>query len=283
MLEWFADAPDPDAGLLGFRKICEALGAPTGTSRRCATRARSRERLARILATSRYATDLLRARARGRQAARPAPSSTRSTATPCRPRCSPRRERHEDPTTAIGRSARSGAASCSGSPPRDLAETHRRRAGRRGAHRPDPRRPSRPRWRWRRSVAARARGRRAADPDGDRRRWAGFGGHELGYGSDADVMFVHEPVDGAEPEEAARARPGRRQRAAPAARRLRDRPRARGRRRPAARGQAGAAGAHAGVLRRLLRQVVRGVGGAGAAARRGGGRRRGPVPTLRAS
>ena len=28
-----------------------------------------------------------------------------------------------------------------------------------------------------------------------------FGGHELAYGSDADVMFVHEPVDGAEPEQ----------------------------------------------------------------------------------
>ncbi|MDP3969564.1 MAG: bifunctional glutamine-synthetase adenylyltransferase/deadenyltransferase, partial [Nocardioides sp.] len=28
-----------------------------------------------------------------------------------------------------------------------------------------------------------------------------FGGHELAYGSDADVMFVHEPVEGAEPEQ----------------------------------------------------------------------------------
>ena len=27
MLEWFADAPDPDAGLLGFRRISEALGS----------------------------------------------------------------------------------------------------------------------------------------------------------------------------------------------------------------------------------------------------------------
>ena len=32
-----------------------------------------------------------------------------------------------------------------------------------------------------------------------------FGGRELGYGSDADVMFVHEAVDGAETEDAARA------------------------------------------------------------------------------
>src|ERR1700738_4250921 len=29
-----------------------------------------------------------------------------------------------------------------------------------------------------------------------------FGGGELGYGSDADVMFVHEPGDGADEQEA---------------------------------------------------------------------------------
>src|SRR5690606_8594071 len=29
-----------------------------------------------------------------------------------------------------------------------------------------------------------------------------LGGHEAGYGSDADVMFVHDPVEGADPDEA---------------------------------------------------------------------------------
>jgi glutamate-ammonia-ligase adenylyltransferase len=32
-----------------------------------------------------------------------------------------------------------------------------------------------------------------------------FGGRELGYGSDADVLFVHDPLEGAEPAEASRA------------------------------------------------------------------------------
>jgi [glutamine synthetase] adenylyltransferase / [glutamine synthetase]-adenylyl-L-tyrosine phosphorylase len=32
-----------------------------------------------------------------------------------------------------------------------------------------------------------------------------FGGHETGYGSDADVMFVHDPLPGADEEEASRA------------------------------------------------------------------------------
>ena len=29
-----------------------------------------------------------------------------------------------------------------------------------------------------------------------------YGGHELGYGSDADVMFVHDPLPGADPQQA---------------------------------------------------------------------------------
>ena len=32
-----------------------------------------------------------------------------------------------------------------------------------------------------------------------------FGGHEIGYGSDADVMFVHDPLPGADEQEASRA------------------------------------------------------------------------------
>ena len=59
MLEWFADAPDPDAGLFGFRRISEALGSTHWYLRRSATRARSPSGWRRLLATSRYATDLL--------------------------------------------------------------------------------------------------------------------------------------------------------------------------------------------------------------------------------
>ena len=69
-------------------------------------------------------------------------------------------------------------------------------------------------------------------------------------------------------------RPDRRQRAAPPARPAHDRPAARGGRRPAARGQAGPAGADPRLLRRLLRQVVGGLGVPGAAARRRRRRRR---------
>ena len=33
-----------------------------------------------------------------------------------------------------------------------------------------------------------------------------FGGHELGYGSDADVLFVHEPREGVDEHEATQGR-----------------------------------------------------------------------------
>jgi glutamate-ammonia-ligase adenylyltransferase len=60
MLGWFADAPDPDAGLLGFRWISEALGATPWYLRLLRDEGEAARRMAQVLATSRYATDLLR-------------------------------------------------------------------------------------------------------------------------------------------------------------------------------------------------------------------------------
>ncbi len=59
LLEWFADAPDPDAGLLGFRKISEALGRTPWYLKTLRDEGQVAHRLTRVLATSRYATDLL--------------------------------------------------------------------------------------------------------------------------------------------------------------------------------------------------------------------------------
>jgi glutamate-ammonia-ligase adenylyltransferase len=59
LLEWFADAPDPDAGLLGFRRISESLGRSPWYLKMLRDEGQVAERLARLLATSRYATDLL--------------------------------------------------------------------------------------------------------------------------------------------------------------------------------------------------------------------------------
>ena len=59
MLGWFADAADPDAGLLSFRQVSDALGSTPWYLRVLRDEGITAERLARLLATSRYVADLL--------------------------------------------------------------------------------------------------------------------------------------------------------------------------------------------------------------------------------
>ncbi|HEY5845316.1 MAG TPA: bifunctional [glutamine synthetase] adenylyltransferase/[glutamine synthetase]-adenylyl-L-tyrosine phosphorylase [Microlunatus sp.] len=60
MLGWFARAPNPDAGLLAFRQVSDALGATPWYLRALRDEGTMAERLARILASSRYAVELLK-------------------------------------------------------------------------------------------------------------------------------------------------------------------------------------------------------------------------------
>jgi len=59
MLQWFADGADPDAGLFGFRRISEALGRTPWYLTTLRDEGEIAERLAHLLATSRYCSDLL--------------------------------------------------------------------------------------------------------------------------------------------------------------------------------------------------------------------------------
>ena len=59
MLGWFADAPDPDGGLLGFRRVSDALGSTHWYLRLLRDESIAAERLARILSASQYATELV--------------------------------------------------------------------------------------------------------------------------------------------------------------------------------------------------------------------------------
>ncbi|HMM95921.1 bifunctional [glutamine synthetase] adenylyltransferase/[glutamine synthetase]-adenylyl-L-tyrosine phosphorylase [Phycicoccus sp.] len=59
MLGWFADEADPDAGLLAFRKISEELGSTHWYLRLLRDEGSAAERLAHTLARSRYAAALL--------------------------------------------------------------------------------------------------------------------------------------------------------------------------------------------------------------------------------
>ena len=59
MLDWFADAAEPDAGLLAFRQVSDALGNTPWFLRLLRDDTKVAERLARLLASSRYAAGLL--------------------------------------------------------------------------------------------------------------------------------------------------------------------------------------------------------------------------------
>ncbi len=59
LLGWFADGVDPDAGLRGFREVSDALGETHWYLRLLRDERAAAERMARVLASSRLATELL--------------------------------------------------------------------------------------------------------------------------------------------------------------------------------------------------------------------------------
>ncbi len=199
MLGWFADAPDPDAGLLGFRRVSEALGSTHWYLRLLRDESVAAERLARVLATSRYATDLLLR----------APESVSMLAdeTELAPRpfdallaeVTSVVDRHEDAEGAVGalrsirrrellRIAAAELLGIAAAEQAGVALTDVAIATVEGALR----------------VAAATTG---ADT---LTRFAvigmgRFGGRELGFGSDVDVMFVYEALPGVDDTDAHRA------------------------------------------------------------------------------
>jgi glutamate-ammonia-ligase adenylyltransferase len=203
LLGWFADGPNPDAGLLGFRKISEALGATHWYLQTLRDEGQVAQRLAMVLSSSRLATDLLQR----------APDGVRMLASdaalrpPGRPalvkEATSAARRQPDPVAAIAAVRgirrrelfRTAVADLLGL--LDVAEvgyalTDVMTATLEGA-----------------LLAAQAAieaERRAPLPT----RMAivamgSFGGGELGFGSDADVMFVHDPLPGVPGEEATKA------------------------------------------------------------------------------
>jgi glutamate-ammonia-ligase adenylyltransferase len=59
LLGWFADAAEPDAGLLAFRQVSDELGSSPWYLRLLRDETKAAERMARVLASSRYAAGLL--------------------------------------------------------------------------------------------------------------------------------------------------------------------------------------------------------------------------------
>ncbi len=189
MLPWFADAHDPDAGLLAFRNVAEQLGSSPWFLALLRDSEVAAERLARLLAASRYVADLL-----GRA---PEAVGTVASDDELRPRAplALRTEllsvvaRHDDAEMAVAsvralrrqellRVACADLLGLVGV--RDVG--HALTAAAEAT-----------------VAAGLAAATRQVGLEGVRLAVVGmgrFGGWEQGYGSDADVLFVHEPLPG---------------------------------------------------------------------------------------
>ncbi|MEW2554894.1 bifunctional [glutamine synthetase] adenylyltransferase/[glutamine synthetase]-adenylyl-L-tyrosine phosphorylase [Streptomyces zhihengii] len=213
LLGWFADSADPDAGLLGFRKVSDALGKTPWYLRLLRDEGAAAENLARVLSAGRLAPDLLLR----------APEAVAILGDPGG--LTPRGRDHleQEVLAAVGRAdtAEAAVAAARGVRRRELFRTAAADLiGSYGTEdSPAEADPGALVDRTGTAVtdltaATIAGALRAAV----RAQWGDtlptrfavigmgrFGGGELGYGSDADVLFVHEAREGVDEQEAARA------------------------------------------------------------------------------
>lgn len=221
LLGWFADSADPDAGLLNFRKVSDALGKTPWYLRLLRDEGAAAENLARVLSAGRLAPDLLL--------------------------------RAPEAVALLGDGDGSGTGSGGGLEPRGREHLEQEILAAVGRSEDDAQAVTFARGVRRRELFRTAAadivasyGTEEAPGDTDqgalvelvggavsdltaatlagtlravvRDKWGDtlptrfaiigmgrFGGHELGYGSDADVLFVHEPREGVGEQEAARA------------------------------------------------------------------------------
>ena len=231
LLGWFADAAEPDAGLLAFRQVSEELGSSPWYLRLLRDETKAAERMARVLASSRYAAGLLlRAPEAVAIFGNDAELKARSL-TGLRGEMMAATQRYEDDAEAAVTAVRSvrrrellrtAAADVLGFPG---GTTPPDPPARGAARPPDPPGTAAPSTGWgalaatgealtsvtRASIeAALAVALRKVSAELRRplpTRFAviamgRFGGHEVGYGSDADVLFVHDPLPGRPEREA---------------------------------------------------------------------------------
>ncbi len=202
LLGWLADAPEPDAGLLAFRQVSEALGGSPWYLRLLRDNAIVARRMARLLASSRYATGLLLR----------APEAVAMLADDAQLTARPAAELMAEAMSAIGRHqiADDAARAVLAIRRRELLRTASAGVlGLAGIEQTGEALTTVARV----TVAATLQ---AAIGEAERAGGAlptrlaviamgRLGGHEMGYASDADVLFVHDPLAGASDEAATRA------------------------------------------------------------------------------
>jgi len=204
MLGWFADGADPDAGLLAFRRVSDALGTTHWYLKMLRDSGAAAERMARVLSASRLVGQMLE---RSPEAVAMLGSDDQLRPRPTRQLLAAARRAADRRATDPGRGdavaiavrgirsreiTRTAIADVAGLV--DLVDV--------GHALSDA------------AVAALDGGLRAACAIVSERYGGSLptrmlivamgrlGGRELGYGSDADVMFVHDPVPGAEEDRA---------------------------------------------------------------------------------
>jgi glutamate-ammonia-ligase adenylyltransferase len=200
MLEWFAAAPDPDAGLFGFRRISESLGRSPWYLKTLRDEGEVAQRLATLLATSRYATSLLESEPQGvRMLGEDLQPLSAEVLTEEMLAAGSRHEDDEKAVRAIRGVRRRELFRIAAGDLLGLTDVAEVGAG-----------LSRLTDATLEATLAVAHGSvRAAKGLGDAPTRVAivamgrYGGFELSYGSDADVLFVHDPDEGIDQHEAA--------------------------------------------------------------------------------
>lgn len=216
LLGWFADSADPDAGLLNFRKVSDALGKTPWYLRLLRDEGAAAENLARVLSAGRLAPDLLM---RAPEAVALLGDGDRGGGLEPRERG----QLEQEVLAAVRRAenAAQGVTAARGVRRRELFRTAA--ADIVGSYGTETSAAEADQGALVDRVGAAVSDLTAATLAGTlravvREGWGDtlptrfaiiamgrFGGNELGYGSDADVLFVHEPQDGVDEQEAAAA------------------------------------------------------------------------------
>ncbi|MFB7615974.1 bifunctional [glutamine synthetase] adenylyltransferase/[glutamine synthetase]-adenylyl-L-tyrosine phosphorylase [Kitasatospora sp. NPDC056181] len=208
LLGWFADSADPDAGLLNFRQVSDALGRTPWYLRLLRDESAAAEQLARVLSAGRLAPDLLLR----------APEAVAMLGDPHGLVPRGRAALEQEILAAVGRADSAGAAVAAARSVRRRELFRTAAADVLGRFGDDPAEALDTAGEALTALnAATLQGALRACIAGWEARNGGlptriaviamgrFGGHELGYGSDADVLFVHEPLLGSLEHDAAKA------------------------------------------------------------------------------
>ncbi|WP_445524242.1 bifunctional [glutamine synthetase] adenylyltransferase/[glutamine synthetase]-adenylyl-L-tyrosine phosphorylase [Streptomyces cyslabdanicus] len=215
LLGWFADSADPDAGLLNFRKVSDALGKTPWYLRLLRDEGAAAENLARVLSAGRLAPDLLM------RAPEAVALLGNGDAGGLEPRGRAQLEQEVLAAVRRAETAEQGVTAARGVRRRELFRTAA--ADIVGTYGTEAQPAEADQGALVDRVGGAVSDLTAATLAGTlravvRKEWGDtlptrfaiigmgrFGGHELGYGSDADVLFVHEPWEGADEREAAEA------------------------------------------------------------------------------